>query len=161
MSWIPKTLGIAALGALMAAPALAAHRGGRVVSRVVVAPRVVVARPVIVRPRAYVYYGPSLYYGYVSPYYASPYPYYYPHSYYGFAPGYGVSGLGEVKIESHLKDAKVYVDGGYVGPVNKFKRFGLRPGNHDIEMRDVNGAVLFNERVQVIVDRTVEIRSPA
>jgi hypothetical protein len=158
MSWISKPLGIIAMGALMAAPTLAGpHRS----SRVVVAPRVVVARPLVVRPRAYVYYGPSLYYGYYgSPYYAAPYSY--PYSYYAYAPGYAMGpGVGEVKIDSHLKEATVYVDGGYVGPIGKFKRFGLKPGNHDIEMRDVTGRVVFNERVQVLVDRTVEIRSPA
>jgi hypothetical protein len=159
MSWISKPLGIAVMGALMVAPALAGHQGR---SRVVVAPRVVVARPVVVRPRAYVYYGPSLYYGYGSPYYAAPYYYRYSYPYYAYAPGYAVGpGVGEVKIESHLKEATVYVDGGYVGPIGKFKRFGLKPGNHDIEMRDVTGRVVFSERVQVLVDRTVEIRSPA
>jgi hypothetical protein len=150
MSWISRPLGIVAMGALMAVPALAGHHGG---SRVVVAPRVVVGRPVVVRPRAYVYYGPSLYY--------SPYYYPYSYSYYGYAPAYAVGpGTGQVKIESHLKDATIYVDGGYVGPVSRFKRFGLRPGNHDIEMRDVTGRLVFNERVQVLVDRTVEIHSP-
>ena len=160
MSWISKALRIAAVGAVMAAPLMAAHHGnGRrvVAAGVVVAPRVVVARPVIARPRAYVYYGPSVYCGYSPYYYAAPY---YP-AYYGYGPTYAVGpATGEVKIDSHLKDAAVYVDGGYVGPLHKFKRFGLRPGNHDIEMRDAGGRVVFNERVQVIVDRTVEIRSP-
>jgi hypothetical protein len=37
---------------------------------------------------------------------------------------------GEVKLDTHLKDASVYVDGGYVGQ-SEFKKF--RPsGNHDI-----------------------------
>jgi hypothetical protein len=142
MSWISKTLGITVLGALMVAPGLAGQRIG-----VFVGP--VVARPVVV---PYGYYGPA-YYGYG--------PYYYPYYRYGY-PAYPVGGaLGGVKIDSHMKNASVYVDGGYVGPISKFKHFGLRPGNHDIEMRDMNGAVIFHERVQVIVDRTVEIHSPA
>jgi len=66
-----------------------------------------------------------------------------------------------VKIDTRLKDASVYVDGGFVGPVSKFKKFALQPGNHDIELRDASGRTIFQQRIQVLVDRTTEIRSPA
>src|SRR5262245_47433124 len=88
------------------------------------------------------YYGPGSY-GYWSP------------SYYPWAPAYAVTpSTGEVKIDTHLKDASLFVGGGYVGPIDKFKKFHLRPSNHDIELRDHSGATIFNERVQVILNKT-------
>jgi len=62
-----------------------------------------------------------------------------------------------VKIVTPDKNASVYVDGGYVGPVAKAKKFSLRPGNHDLELRDTDGRTLYHERVQVIRGRTTEI----
>jgi hypothetical protein len=53
--------------------------------------------------------------------------------------------LGEVKLNTHLKDAPVYVDGGYAGVTGKLKEFQLQPGNHDIEVRDFSGRTLFHE----------------
>src|ERR1051326_5396747 len=93
---------------------------------------------VIVRPRAYYSYG---YYPYVYPY---RYGFYGPRWYY---PGYPGRYLvvpagpttGEVKIKTHMKSGSVYVDGGFAGPTDKMKKFNLRPGNHDIEVRDPSG----------------------
>jgi hypothetical protein len=138
MSWISRVAGIVVLGGLTAAPSMAAQVFVRV------APRVVVARPAFVRPYYYGYYGPV--YGYGYPYYA------------GYPAG---PAAGEVKIDTHLKDASVYVDGGYVGPVHKFKKFWLTSGLHNVELRDTSGKSVFQERVQVLVNRTVEIRPPA
>jgi hypothetical protein len=58
-----------------------------------------------------------------------------------------------------MKDASLYIDGGFVGPVRKFKKVELRPGNHDIELRDESGGRLFDRRVQVIVGKSVELRA--
>jgi hypothetical protein len=98
----------------------------------------------------YGYYGPG-WYGYYGP------GWYYPYgAYYTERPV-----LGDVKINTHMKDVSVYVDGGYVGPISKFKKFSLKPGNHDIELRDFSGRGIFNQRVQVIANRSVELRPPA
>jgi len=80
---------------------------------------------------------------------------YHPYEYYAVRPA-----TGDVKLDTHLKDASVYVDGGYVGPVSKFKKFSLRPGNHDIEVSD-SGGVIFEQKVQVIADKSVELRLPS
>ena len=141
---------LAALMALTAAPAEAAQRW----VRPGVFGRPVIVRP-YVRPYPYIYYGPG-WYGYWGP------GWYFPGSYYSWGPSYTVnSTIGEVKIETHHKDASLYVDGGYVGPIDKFRKFGLMPGNHDIELRDMAGQTIFKERVQVILNRTVEIRPPS
>lgn len=65
--------------------------------------------------------------------------------------------MGEVKIKTHMKDALVYVDGGYAGTAGKMKKFPLRPGRHTIELRDPNGHRFYSERVTVIAGKTLHI----
>jgi hypothetical protein len=62
-----------------------------------------------------------------------------------------------VKIVTPDKTASVYVDGGYAGPVAKMKKFSLRPGTHDVELRGANGQSEFHEQVQVIRGHTTEV----
>jgi hypothetical protein len=120
---------------MLAQPVLAAQRfirGG---------PAVVVVRPGFG-------FGPGWYGGY-------GYGWYGP-----WGPAYLVprSNTGEVKIVTHLKTAQVYVDGGYAGVAGKLKHFGLSPGTHDIEVRDSSGRSLYHQRIQVLFDKTAEIR---
>ena len=111
------------------------------------AQRVFIRRPapvVVVRP--YYGWGPGWYgYGYYGPWwgptYVTPRP-----------------NTGEVKLVTRMKDASVYVDGGFAGFAGKLKKFDLSPGNHDIALRDSRGATLFQERIQVIRDKTTEIK---
>jgi hypothetical protein len=84
------------------------------------------------------------------PFYDYPYPYAYP-------PDYMSANFGYVKIKTDRKDASVYVDGGFADKVEKTKKFALRPGTHDIELRDSDGRTLFRERIAVIVDKTTEL----
>ena len=100
----------------------------------------------------------------MQPYYGFGYGYgpswYGPGGYYPWGRAYLVprSNLGEVKIVTKAKDESIYVDGGYAGVTGKLKHFELAPGNHDIELRDPSGGTIFQQRVQVIMDRTIEIR---
>jgi hypothetical protein len=144
MHWFSKAASVSILAGLMATPAMA--------QRVVVWPRVV-RPPVVVRPyapvivRPYAYYGPG-WTGYWGPGWYAP-----------WRPAYVVGpSTGEVKIDTHFRNASVYVDRGYVGPIDKFKKFHLTPGNHDIELRDLSGETLFKERVQVILNKTIELK---
>jgi hypothetical protein len=105
----------------------------------------IVVRSYAVRP--YAVYG----FGWGPAWYS---PYYYP-GYYPVAVG---PRDGEVKIETHVKDASIYVDGGFAGTTGKLKHFSLKPGNHDIEVRNTAGQALFHDHVQVLVGRTVEIK---
>ena len=102
----------------------------------------VVPRAVIVRP--YYGWGPG-WYGWYDPWWGPAY----------VAPR---ANTGEIKLVTHMKDAQVYVDGGYAGLAGKLKHFDLSPGNHNIELRDSTGQKLFQEQVQVIRDKTTEIR---
>ena len=113
------------------------------------AQRVVVVRPYrVYRP----FWGPTFYYP------SWYYPYSYPYSY-GWRQVY-VAGprTGTVKIQTRLKDAGIYVDGGFAGMTGKLKEFSLQPGNHDIEVRNDSGQTLFHERIQVLLGKTVEVR---
>jgi len=85
------------------------------------------------------------------PFFDFPYPYAYP-------PDYMATNFGYVKIKTDLKNALVYVDGGFADRIEKAKKFALRPGTHDIELRDSDGRILFQEKVAVIVGKTTELR---
>ena len=107
---------------------------------------------VVIRPYVYggpYYYRPYYSYGYWGPRWGYPsYGYYLPP-----APP-----TGNVKIDTHLKGGAIYVDGGYAGQTSKLKKFALRPGNHDIEVRDAAGSTLFRERVQILAGKTTDIK---
>jgi hypothetical protein len=96
------------------------------------------------------YYGPGWFYG---PGYWGPYGY----GYYGYnGEGYA-NGTGHVKLDLQAKDALVYVDGGYAGLSGKLKEFPLRAGNHKIELRDPSGHTFYQESINVIPGRTIDI----
>jgi hypothetical protein len=102
--------------------------------------------PVIIRP-----------YHFYAPVYAPGW--YYPQRYGYWARSYVVvPQTGDVKINTHLKDDAIYVDGGYAGVTGKLKKFSLRPGNHDIQVRSPAGTMLFDDRVQVLRGKTTEIK---
>ena len=67
--------------------------------------------------------------------------------------------FGYLKIKADRKDASVYVDGGFADKVEKARKFALRPGNHEIELRDSDGRTLYKEQVAVIVGKTTELHA--
>ena len=103
------------------------------------------------RPRVFFggYFGPGFYgpayYGWYGPAYVAPYgvwqaPY-----------------EGKVKIETKMKDAGVYVDGGYAGTVGQLKTLPLRPGTHNIELRDKSGQTIIQEKIDVLAGKTTNL----
>ena len=81
-------------------------------------------------------------YHFYGPVYGPAWYYPWPRGYWG--PSYVfVQQTGEVKIDTHLKDAAIYVDGGYAGVTRKLKEFALRPGNHELEVRSSAGERLY------------------
>lgn len=91
------------------------------------------------------WYGPA-YYGWYGPGFYGPYAY-----------GYTAPNIGKVKFETKMKDAKVYVDGGFAGTVKQLGTFELRPGTHNIELRDPAGQVIFQEKVDVLAGKTIKL----
>jgi hypothetical protein len=90
------------------------------------------------------FYGPA-YYGWYGPAYGEPYavevgPY-----------------VGKVKFDTKMKDASVFVDGGYAGTVGELKTFPLRPGTHNIELRSPSGQTIFQEKIDVLAGKTTKL----
>jgi len=89
--------------------------------------------------------------------FAPLYPWGYPWGYYPYAPYYAAND-GQVKIDTHRKDLTVYIDGGYAAQINKDKKFALRPGNHDIELRNSEGQTVYQQKVAVMVGKTTKLQ---
>lgn len=69
---------------------------------------------------------------------------------------------GYVKIKTHGHDqGQLYVDGGYADIIRKSKTFAMRPGTHDIELRDSFGHKLLQERVAVLIGKTTKVDIPS
>ena len=83
-----------------------------------------------------------------------PYPYPYPANYLD-------SNYGYVKLDTHRKDADIYVDGGYADKIKHNKKFALRPGDHDVELRDSDGHTIYQQRVAVLVGKTTKLDIPS
>lgn len=130
MSRILRFSAIALLAVLMLAPMASAQRHSRVIVR-----------------GGLGFYGPGFYGPYWGGYWGGPYRYYYE----------GGPATGEVKIQTPAKDALVYVDGGYAGLSGKLRHFNLAAGDHNIELRDPSGKAFFQERIQVIPGKTIDI----
>jgi hypothetical protein len=65
-------------------------------------------------------------------------------------------GMGKVKIETHLKDAEVFVDGALAGTARQTKDMWLKSGAHNLEVRAA-GHPKYAERVYVLSGKTLKI----
>ncbi|HWZ55926.1 MAG TPA: hypothetical protein VNZ63_07635 [Verrucomicrobiae bacterium] len=105
------------------------------------------ARPVVfVGGFGPAWYGTG-YYGWYGPAYYGPYAY----------GAYPAPNVGKVKFDTKMKEAKVYVDGGFAGTVHQLGTFPLRPGTHKIELRDPSGQTIFQEKVDVVAGKTIKL----
>jgi PEGA domain len=68
----------------------------------------------------------------------------YPYGPYAVAPN-----AGQVKIETKVKDAQVFVNGSYAGTAGKLKTMWLRPGTYTIELR-APGLPRYAEKIYVV-----------
>lgn len=76
--------------------------------------------------------------------------------YYAYAPA---TNTGKVKLVTQMKDASVYIDNGFAGKAGKLKNFPLRAGTHTIELRTPNGRSFYQERINVIAGKTLELHA--
>ena len=90
-------------------------------------------------------FAPMGYYGY-GPFYG-PYPY---------GAYYGAPNAGQVKLDTHMKDAQVFVDGAYAGTSGKLRTMWMRPGTYTIELR-APGQAQFAEKIYVVAGKTVHV----
>jgi len=92
-------------------------------------------------------FAPMGWYGYgYGPFYR-PYPY---------GAYYGVPNAGQVKLDTKVKDAQVFVDGAYAGTSGKLKTMWMRPGTYTIELR-APGRAQFAEKIYVVAGKTVHV----
>ncbi len=90
-------------------------------------------------------FAPLGWYGY-GPYYDS-----YPYGYY-----YGAPSAGQVKLDTKVKDAQVFVDGAYAGTAGQLKTMWMRPGSYTIELR-APGRTPFAEQIYVVAGKTIHV----
>jgi hypothetical protein len=85
-------------------------------------------------------------YGWYASYYG-PYPY---------GP-YLVANVGQVKLDTHVKEADVFIDGSYAGTLRDLKSMMMRPGNYDISVRAPRREV-FEQKIYVVAGKTLKLR---
>jgi hypothetical protein len=70
--------------------------------------------------------------------------------------GYGYPMGGEIKLDTKVKTAEVFIDGAFAGTSHQAKSMRLRPGTYNIEIREL-GVTKFTQRVYVIQGRTLHL----
>src|SRR5438105_12376216 len=100
--------------------------------------------------RGFVVVGRPYYGGWYRPYWG---PYWGP-AYGGYY--YTNPNAGEVKLDTKVKDAQVFINGAYAGTTHENKSMYLRPGSYNIEIRDA-GRGRYAERVYVVAGKTLHL----
>jgi hypothetical protein len=79
-------------------------------------------------------------------------------SYWGPAYGgyYANSYSGEVKLDTKVKDAQVFINGAYAGTTHETKSMHLRPGSYNVEIREA-GRTQYAEKVYVVAGKTLHL----
>jgi len=98
--------------------------------------------------RRVVVVGGPVYGGWYAPFWG---PYWGPAYSYGYYPN-----SGEVKLDTKVKDAQVFINGAYAGTTHENRTMRLRPGSYDIEIRE-NGKVPFAQKVYVAAGKTLHL----
>jgi hypothetical protein len=99
---------------------------------------------VVVGPR---FYGGGFY----SPFWGA----YWGPGYYG--PYYAYPNSGEIKLDTKVKDAQVFINGSYAGTTHDNKTMHLRPGSYHIEIRE-GGQTPFAEQIYVVAGKTLHLQ---
>jgi hypothetical protein len=102
---------------------------------------VVVGRPYygggFYRPYWGAYWGPSW-----NPYYGGYY--------------YGHPNAGEVKLDTKVKDAQVFINGAFAGTTHDNKSMYLRPGSYNIEIKE-GANTPFAQKIYVVAGKTMHL----
>jgi PEGA domain-containing protein len=95
---------------------------------------------------------PVYYHGFYRPYWG---PYWgWGANYYG--PYYVNPNSGEVKLDTKVKDAEVFINGSYAGTTKENKSMHLRPGSYNIEIREA-GRTAYADKVYVVAGKTLHL----
>lgn len=92
--------------------------------------------------------------GWYSPFWG---PYWGPYWGLGWGPGYDrYPNTGEVKLDTKVNDAQVFVNGAYLGTAHDNKTIHLRPGAYKFEIREP-GREPYTASVYVTVGKTLHL----
>jgi hypothetical protein len=91
--------------------------------------------------------------GFYAPYWG---PYWGPYAYWGPYGEVYYPNSGQVKLDTKVKDALVFINGAYAGTTHDNKTMHLRAGSYKIEIR-AGGAEKFSETVMVTAGKTIHI----
>ena len=72
-------------------------------------------------------------------------------------PPFGVPNAGEVKLDTNIKDAEVFINGYYAGTVGQLKTMTMRSGNYNLEIR-APGRTPFQQQIYVVAGKTMKLR---
>jgi len=106
--------------------------------------------PISASARGFVVVGGPYFGGWYRPYWGS----YWGPSYGGYY--YGYPNAGEVKLDTKVKDAQVFINGAYAGTTHQNKSMHLRPGSYNIEIREA-GHPQYAETVYVVAGKTLHL----
>ena len=70
---------------------------------------------------------------------------------------YARPNVGQIKLDTKVKDAQVFINGAYAGTTRDNKTMYLRPGNYSIEIRAA-GRTRYAEKVYVVAGKTLHLR---
>jgi PEGA domain len=71
--------------------------------------------------------------------------------------GYGYPAAGQIKLDTKVKNAEVFINGAFAGTTHDAKSMYLRPGSYNIEIREL-GTTKFVQQVYVVPGRTMHLR---
>ncbi len=111
----------------------------------------------------YPYYPYYSYYPFYRPFYYDPiypplYGYYSPAMYHpGWYTGFSQqAGMGEIRLQSNLKDADVFIDDAWAGKLKDLKILWLEPGAYNLKVQAENYAP-FTVRIYVLSSITLKV----
>ena len=70
---------------------------------------------------------------------------------------YANANAGEIKLDTKVKDAGVFINGAYAGTTHENKSMHLRPGSYNIEIRE-GGSTRYAEKVYVVAGKTLHLQ---
>ena len=101
--------------------------------------------------RGYVVVGRPYYPGWYAPFWGP---------YWGYGPGYygyyAHPNAGEVKLDTKVKDAQVFINGSYAGTTKQNKSMYLRSGTYNLEIREA-GRTAYAEKIYVVSGKTLKL----
>ena len=106
--------------------------------------------PVTASAARFVVVGRPYYGGWYAPYWGPYWGYGYGYGYYGFP------NSGEVKLDTKVKDAQVFINGSYAGTTHENKTMHLRPGSYNLEIKE-GGTTQFAQKIYVAAGKTIHL----